>query len=203
MSSKNPKSESDGIGAEDFEFMADPFPLPPLPPSTFQLASLAAQLASGMERSLEDFSELSKRALALWNSAHKVLTEAPKKVISESEYRKMRLMKRFKEAGIELPPKDCVLTLNKVLSHLMKKRGVGDRTKALRDFLAENAEVELSMGELRERGFTYVQFCRFADSFLPWLDDYVKRKRAKAGKAGGMARSMKKSAASVGKKRRS
>jgi|GEM_PF-4525248 len=181
------QADDDGFEEDGFTFELHGIPLPPPPPSTAKLASLAAQLASGSESKSEDFVELAKRALLLWNAAQTIQSQIPRKVLSESEYRKMMLQKCFERAGLVLPPEDMDFTLDQALACVMPQKRKADRENAIREFLTE-MEGSGTMKKLPERGVYYDQFCRFAERFLPWLDARKRRVRAEAGSTGGKAR---------------
>lgn len=165
-------------------------------PTQSELAALTATLATGTERTVDEFHRLAERALNLWDGAgfalqiRKDRRELPEMIRAEWNA-------AFHRAGLEAPEAGRAFTLPEALKFLMPIKPPADRMKALRDFLAATVESDLpseEIGNLKKRGFEYGQFCRFAKRFLPWLKNDARQKKAKAGRAGGKARGPKKKA---------
>lgn len=176
-------------------------------PTQSELAALAAKLATGEESTAEDFRWLAERALNLWHGAGEaLLIRAERRAVPET----LRAGRdaAFLRAGLEPPEAGKRFTLKEALAYLMPKKKTDDRVKKLRDYL--KAEIGIDpmaflqspeeagasvedrangeMARLRCREFDYGQFCRFAERFLPWLENDISTKRAQAGKTGGGGR---------------
>jgi hypothetical protein len=168
-------------------------------PTQAELAALTATLATGTERTVDEFHRLAERALNLWHGAGWAL-QICKERRENPERLRAEWNTSFRRAGLEPPEVGRTFKLAKALAFLMPSKGVPERMKALRDFLTATVESDLSPQEavpceieaLRERGFNYGQFCRFAERFLPWLESDARRKKALAGGIGGKARPAKK-----------
>jgi hypothetical protein len=185
-------------------------------PTQAELAALAATLATGREVTVEDFIVLAERALAIWDAAGQVL--APRSPRHSSKFA-AEFYLPFERAGIKPPEMGQHFTFIDGLAYVMAKKSKTDRVKFFRDYLTYLCEcdpdscallftgeevrnpdgivippekqVETTMKDFREKGFSFSQMRRLADGFLPWLKDDAKRKRAEAGRAGGKARAAK------------
>lgn len=173
-------------------------------PTQSELSMIMARIATGEERTVDEYHRLAERALHLWEGAGWALTIC-------TEHREVREKGRahaiatFRRAGLEPPEIGQGFTFDRALHFLMSQKRTEDRNKAVRDYLKAEArrdplafirsaeEAELTpddratnqMEWLREQGFNYGQFCRFAESFLPWLENDKSGKRSTAGKTGG------------------
>lgn len=179
-------------------------------PTQSELAALAAKLATGEESTAEDFRWLAERALNLWHGAGEaLLIRAERRSIPERIRRERDAC--FLRTGLEPPEAGKRFTFEEALAYLMPKKKTDDRVKKLRDYLKAEAGIDPmaflqspegagasvedrangEMARLRGRGFDYGQFCRFAERFLPWLENDISTKRAQAGKTGGKAKKPK------------
>jgi hypothetical protein len=176
-------------------------------PSPYELASIAAQVATGSERSVDDYNILARRALAIWDGAGRVLEEREHDR-ELSKWHERAWPETFSDAGLESPALGRDYSLDDALKLLMPKRNRADRTKVFRDFLKETDAIIIIFGQspedaegmppetqiefVRSRGFCANSLTALAWNFLPWLKEREIRLRSDAGRTGGKKRNRKK-----------
>lgn len=191
-------------------------------PTQAELAALTATLATGSESTVDEFHRLAERALALWDGAgwalqvRKDRREITKRTRagSEAAFRRAgleppeggRAFKLTEALAFLMPskrPPDQRKALRDFLTETAERDPLalpGDGADippggiAMEEFTSKPTEERVSreMERLRKEGFTYGQFCLFAERLLLWLKNDAKRKKAEAGSLGGKAKPAKK-----------
>lgn len=169
-------------------------------PTQWQLADLAAKLATGREQEYGEILKLSEKALELWEAAGVTLEEAHP-IRREMSSLADTLEQRFPRKDIP----EGKMGRDEAMKRLLPKKKEGDRAKLLRTFLEENIRantlcyavdfllpreenqsteelVEIAMEALRENGFTRWNFYSFGESFLNWHKTYSARTRSETNR---------------------